>query len=161
MAELLKVDVSGLQQWSERVAGMQRRLEDLSPVFDAGDEWVRAEIGRQFETQGTYLQNGVEWAPLSPEYAKRKPEPPAPFGILYLTGRLYESFAQENNDHVKVITKDSGTYGSSVSYGKHPQKGTPKMPQRKIAIARNRLYQLFAKAIAAYSLKGIKPGTRA
>lgn len=161
MAELLKLEISGLTEWAGQTQAMQERLDDMTPVFEAGDEWFRAEMGRQFETQGAYLQNGEMWAPLSPEYAKRKPDPPSPFGILYLTGDLYRSLSNADDpQHVMQVGKHEGTYGSTVPYGKYHQTGTSKMPQRKIIIARGALYELFMRAIEGWVIRGRDPRTR-
>ncbi len=158
MAEVLHMDLSGLPFWTTLTHDMLTRLQDLSPVFEAGDSWFRAEMDEQFQTQGAYLQGGTEWAPLSPEYAKRKPPPPAPFGILYRSGDLYRSLSVEGGDHIKVIAPQEAAYGSSVPYGKYHQDGTEKMPQRKIIILLNKMRQRFARGALAYIMSGRSPG---
>lgn len=158
MAEVLHMDLQGLPFWTTLSHDMLTRSQDLSPVFEAGDSWFRAEMAKQFETQGAYLQGGTEWAPLSVEYAKRKPPPPAPFGILYRSGDLYRSLANEGGKHIKLIAPQEAAYGSSVEYGRYHQSGTEKMPQRKIIIVLNRLRQAFRQASLTYIMTGRSPG---
>jgi len=156
--ELLKLELDGLQKFDTLTSEMVARAQDLSPAFEAGDEAFRAEMNEQFETQGAYLQGGDTWAPLSPEYAKRKPKPPAPFGILYRSGDLWKSLSEEGGDHVKIVQPDSGTYGSSIPYGKYHQTGGDKLPQRKIIIVRTRLKAFMARAALGWILRGKTPG---
>ena len=162
MAELLKLSLEGIDEaignYSERAA----RMQDMSPVFEAGDKYFRAEMNEQFKSQGAFLQAGTKWTPLSPEYAKRKlakyGPPPTPFGILYATGALEQSLSQEGGDHIKEITPQSGTYGSSILYGKYHQKGGPKLPQRRIIIITKRFQAFMMDAMWTWILRGKKPG---
>ena len=146
-----------LKAWTAITENMRARIGDLSPVFEAGDGWFRAEMDEQFKTQGAFLQGGKEWAPLSPEYAKRKPQPPSPFGILYRSGDLYRSLANEGGDHIKVIGKQEGVYGSSVAHGRYHQDGTEKMPQRKIIILLNKMRQRFIRGTFTHIMSGKSP----
>lgn len=157
-AELFTLELDGLPKIKELTADMQSRTEDLSPVFEVGDEAFRTEMDEQFKTEGRYLAGG-QWAPLSPEYAKRKPAPPAPFGILYRSGDLWRSLTAEGGDHIKIVERDAGTYGSSVKYGKYHQKGGGRLPQRKIIVVRKRLQAFMARATLNYILRGKTPGS--
>jgi phage gpG-like protein len=158
MAEVLHMDLQNITRWTELTQKMQDRMQDLSPIFEAADSWFRGDMKDQFESQGAFLQGGVEWTPLSPEYAKRKPEPPAPFGILYRSGDLYRSLALEGGDHIKQVGTHEGIYGSSVPYGRYHQDGTGKMPQRKIIIVLNKLRQRLARTTLTYLKSGRSPG---
>lgn len=157
--ELISLDLKGLPRWSELTESMHERASDLSAVFEAGDEAFRVEMNQQFRTEGEYFL-GKKWAPLSPAYAARKPTPPPPFGILYRSGELWKSLTDESHeDHVKVITPTSGTYGTAIPYAKYHQQGTPKMPQRKVIEIRKRLKAWFMRATIGHILSGKLPGS--
>ena len=158
--ELLTLSLDGLPQWEQLTQDMISRTEDLSEVWETGDEAFRLEMSAQFESQGGYLQDGTQWVPLSFAYAKRKPPPPAPFGILYRSGKLWQSLAKEGGDHVKIVQPESLVVGSSVPYGKYHQTGGGKLPQRKIIIVRDALKRLLMRGIIGYILTGKRPGAR-
>lgn len=158
MAELLTLSFEGLDKVTDAYRERAERMQDLSPVFEAGDKYFRAEMDEQFRTQGAFLQGGQQWRPLNPDYAKRKHAkygvPPAPFGILWREGRLHRGLTQEGGEHVKQITATSAVYGTTVPYGKYHQKGGPKLPQRKIIIVRDRFRAFMQRTLWAYVLRG-------
>lgn len=163
MAELLKLSLDGIAQWQGRTTAMLARLQDQSPVFEVGDQAFRLEMAKQFETEGGYLQGGVQWAPLNPSYAARKPTPPSPFGILYRTGALFESLARDDRNHVKIIAPDHAVYGSTVPYGKYHQEGgvAGRPPRRRIIIVTDRLRRFMQRALLNYVVRGRTPGSGA
>lgn len=170
--ELLKLDLGGFDQVTASQAERLARLKDLSPVFEWADLPFRLEVAEQFKTQGAYFENGSQWAPLSPEYARRKPTPPAPFGILYRSGELFRSLSEEGGEHVSVATADSGLYGSTVEYGKYHQTGATwtnkagveiRLPQRRIldqTFRWQRFRQQIVRAVIGYVLRGTAPTAR-
>jgi len=67
------------------------------------------------------------------QYAKQKAKPDMVKGypLLKFSGALEKSITDENDSKtVNIVTKDSLTIGTSVSYGQHHQYGTRKMPMR-------------------------------
>lgn len=156
--ELLKIDLRGLPEVMSNYHDRLERLNNMEPVFELAHDVFVAEEAQQFKTEGAYLQGGQEWAPLSPAYAKRKPAPPAPFGILYRTGALYGGVTDESDPaHIKEIGPQRAVMGTSVSYGKYHQTGTPKMPQRKVISVRDRVKRLIFRAGRLHILRGLMP----
>lgn len=87
----------------------------------------RATLER-FATEGAY--GGEKWAPLAPSTLARK-DPGK--GILVDSGRLRASLTQETApDSIRALLPQSLHWGSSVPYGVFHQKGTSRMPQRRV-----------------------------
>jgi hypothetical protein len=166
MPELMKLSVSETPiPWVQLTGDMAARAQDLTPVFEMGDQGFRLEMAEQFRTQGAYLQGGTQWEALSPEYARRKPPPPAPFGILYRSGRGYEALTTENGEHVKVIEPQQAWYGAAVlaedgrtNYMAVHDQGRGRMPQRKIIVVRDRFRKLMVNGLLAWIVGGRRPG---
>jgi len=159
MAELLTMDLSGLDKLKTFSRKMLERSKDLTPVFQVGDEVFRAMEHEQFATEGVYLL-GHEWKPLNPQYLTEKLRhnpPPAPFGILYRTGAMYESFTSPGGDHIARISPREATYGSADPKAKWHQEGTKKMPRRQIVKATNLMMQRMTRLAITYILRGRMP----
>ena len=155
-SEVLHLELSGVAEQIARFEAMQARAQNLSPVWDVVHHAFAHEMADQFMSQGAYI-NGEEWAPLNPDYAKRKLKffnPPAPFGILYRTGRLFESLATESGEHVYEPSAQAVTMGTTVPYGKYHQTGTEHLPKRKIIGLRNRFAQLVFRATVRWIVGG-------
>ena len=165
MGELLKLELDGVLDRAEYFDAAANRAQDLSPVFEHAHDRFLHEIAQQFLQEGRFFGDG--WEPLNPEYAAQKLKlfgpAPSTMGILYRTGRLFEALSNEGADeHVKVVTPQSGTFGAVVPYGKYHQRGTSKggkvlMPQRIIIAMRNRFKRDTFRASVAYILRGRLP----
>lgn len=167
MAELLHLDLQGVQGAIEKFSAMAKRAEDLSPVWEAGHDIFVTEMAEQFQTQGTFLL-GEQWAPLNPKYLEKKlrkwGDPPGSFGILYRSGNLYSSLVNDTHpEHIKVIEPGGAIYGSSVDYGLYHQTGAIihaadggswRLPQRKIIHVTARTSRWVTRLAVLYITKG-------
>lgn len=156
MAESISLEVEGLIQQKDRFGKMRERAHDLTPVWEQAHDAFMIEMDEQFRTEGAYFLGGG-WAPLSPEYAKRKPKPPAPFGILYRSGDLYRSLATEGAGHVKRLTPTDAVMGTVDEKAKWHQVGDARLPQRKILQMR----QEFKKFVVRTTMKFLVTGEAA
>ena len=152
--ETISLDVDGIVRQHERFERMRDCARDLTPVWEQVHTAFMLEMDQQFRTQGAYFL-GAEWTPLSPAYARRKPKPPSPFGILYRSGDLYRSLTSEQADgHVKHLTPTDAVMGSSIEYGKYHQSGGGKLPQRKILQMRQEFKRFVFRTTMKYLLTG-------
>lgn len=162
--ELLTIELKGFAERAAHFQAAALRARDLTPVWDyAHDIWLH-EIAQQFMSEGSYFL-GSGWAELSPAYAiakERHARPPAPFGILYRTGHLFEALSNEGADeHVFVSTPEMvllGARGEAGRIGSYHQTGTATMPARPIIRMRNRFKQLLFRAAVRWITGGELPG---
>lgn len=160
--DLISIDLSALVAPQKQFAAMRERMGDLRPAWDVVHRAFLTEESEQFATQGAHLLD-EQWAPLSPAYAKRKkaklmklygsPTPPAPYGILYLTGDFFRSMTQKDADgHVFVPLSDNVIMGSSVSYGQFHQA------DRKVIKPSDSLRGIAARSVLAWVTWGTRSG---
>lgn len=172
----LKLSLDGLGALENRVAAMQERAQDLTPVWGVAHDLFRVEMYGQFESEGKQIL-GSEWQPLSPKYAATKPETPTPFGILYRTGKLYRSLVEENHpNHVKRISASEAVFGTNVTNDegapypvfhqtgatrdftrKDGTTGTAVLPARPIIGFRPAFKQMLTRVMLTYVLSGRTP----
>jgi phage gpG-like protein len=90
---------------------------------------------QMFRTQGGFGRSG-NWKPLSPEYAELKAKKYPGKTILRREDRLFRSLTATSEDSVSTGTGGQGLYvfrfGSRVPYTIFHQRGTPRMPARKL-----------------------------
>ena len=156
--ELLTLDLRGALGKQAFFGAAAERAQDLTPVWNfVHNVWLH-EIAQQFLSEGRFVSDGEEWAPLNPEYARWKARhlpPPAPLGILYRTGRLLEALSNEGSaEHVFSSTPDSVLLGATTPYGKYHQTGTDHMPVRPIIRTRNRFRRTVIRAAVRHILSG-------
>lgn len=165
--ELLHLDLQGIENVRARVAGAAERARDLTPVWDLAHSIFVDEMVDQFTTQGQALL-GTPWVPLNPKYAEKKHriwgEPPAPLGILYRSGELFQSLTDDGHEaHIKVIEPGGAIFGSTIPYGMYHQTGAVihaqdgsswHLPQRKIVHMRERTKKWILRAAVSYILRG-------
>lgn len=150
----LTLEIDNLLKVKQRFDEAADRLEDLQPVWKIAHLAFLREMDQQFKTEGKYFM-GAKWAPLSPAYARRKPRPPPPYGILYRTGLMWLSLTDERSpSHIKAMFPKHAYFGSNKSYAHYHQTGTDIMPQRKIIHMRDGYKRQVIKAAILYALKG-------
>lgn len=160
MTELLHIELDGLTRRMMHIESIRERLKDLRPVFEFAHRAFMLEERAQFATEGMHI-NGVKWTPLSAAYAKRKPQPPPPYGILYRKGDMFRSLTEEGHpDHVKIITRKHAVFGTRDKKARFHHYGMGRLPQRKIIGMRNTFKKLVMRATLAYALRGSLPSAR-
>lgn len=128
-------------------------VEDMRPAWEAlADRFVALEK-RQFATEGLFSGG---WAPLSPRYAawKSRHFPGKP--ILRRTDDLFNSLTRRPLG-VERIEPDVMVIGSDVSYGKHHQTGTPRMPRRRPVELTEAERREWVRTIQKYIITGKAP----
>ena len=126
----LTFEVDGDVQLSRAFSRFAEDVKDAREPFEEVAEDFRNIMSKQFGTEGTYGSGG--WAPLSPNYAEWKARNYPGARILERTGLLRDSLEGANPYTIREIRPLEMTVGTKVPYGIFHQRGTKKMPQRKI-----------------------------
>ena len=127
----LRFDVDGDVQLSRYLDIMADHLNDFRPLFeDIADDFRETEKGI-FSSEGAFEGN-AKWKPLSPTYKaiKDKQFPGKP--ILQRRGDLMQSLTSIGGNHVSHVSSDSLEIGTKDPKAVFHQRGTSKMPQRKV-----------------------------
>jgi len=88
-------------------------------------------IDRNFTTEGTEAR----WKPLKASTIRRRREGPNPsrgVAILQDTGRVKDSFVRGKSGNVFASDDRQVTVGTQVPYGEFHEKGTSRMPRRRL-----------------------------
>lgn len=116
-----------LNRFAESLSDMRRFwIEFFAPQ-------LFADAQENFATEGRYVGG---WRALSPAYAAWKLAHFGPKPILERRGRLKRSFTIGAAGNILRAFKTRGEFGSSVPYFPYHQRGTPRMPQRRILFFR-------------------------
>lgn len=124
------------------IQGEEKFERALSLLYDSFRDWRRlwpqiaAEFYRiekeQFNSQGASGASGA-WQELSAGYEKYKALTYPGRPILQASGHLKESITDPTNrDHVFRMTETSLTIGTTDPVGRYHQRGSERLPQRKI-----------------------------
>jgi phage gpG-like protein len=100
--------------------------DDLTPAWRRVIPYLHSTVADQFASEGGEMSGG--WAPLAPSTLARKTGP----SILVESGALEESLTGMAPGAIRDVSKDELAFGSSVPYGIHHQRGTSRMPARKV-----------------------------
>ncbi len=100
--------------------------KDFTPAWSQiHDDFLLIE-SEQFQSQGTRAN---PWQPLSPDYAAWKAKYFPSMGILQLTGALLSEMSFSIPTRIEPLRL---TMTPSIPYAYYHQKGTQKMPARKV-----------------------------
>lgn len=125
---LLHVDIDwDSQQVDDQVDDMDRRLDDMRPIFRKMREYFER------NWSGNFLSNGLRvggWQPLDAEYAAWKAQHFPGTPPLVRTGSLFNSI-RSLRGAPNEINKKNATFGTNIKYAKFHQYGTTKMPKRE------------------------------
>lgn len=143
--------VDGERQMSRFFDIAADSINDFTIIFEKLAEDFRETQKEVFKKEGA--NEGLsKWKPLSPKYKKWKNKfyPGRP--ILTLTGDMRKSLTQQNNiNHIERITKNSFEIGTKDFKTILHQKGTKKMPKRKVIelsdLQKRRWTQIFHREI--------------
>lgn len=124
-----EVTVDGEKQLDRALSRFGDHLGDMRPFFQKASEMISSAVEEQFETEGSRTSG---WAPLSPRYAAWKMAQVGNQPILVFTGRMKKSLIGEGPDSIREADRDQLRWGTSVPYAIFHQRGTSRMPQRRI-----------------------------
>ncbi len=125
----LELSVDGDVQLDRSLQRFGDNLSDLSPFFEVAADMVSGFVKQQFDSQGGRTQG---WRALSPDYAAWKLAQVGSQPILVFTGRMRRSLITRTGESIRHISPLSMKWGTSVDYAIYHQRGTGKMPQRRI-----------------------------
>ncbi len=111
--------------------GIAEFLDLRKPFSMMADEFFES-MANVFSAEGAFEERS-RWQELSPAYAKWKARHFPGRKILERTGRMKRSLTTKGGpDNVLEITPKSLSVGTRVPYAMYHQKGTSRMPMRKI-----------------------------
>ena len=123
MAEglVLNLDIDGVQEMATAFSRFGEYADDLREPYGEIADYLQQVTDRRFQ------QGGPGWAPLSPAYAAWKAQNYGGRPILVRTGEMRGGMG-----NVRRISEKSLEWGTNVPYAVFHQRGTRKMPQRRI-----------------------------
>jgi phage gpG-like protein len=124
----ISFELLGKEKVVSILTSLKSRVKNLSPAFRSISDNFRETEKKTFDNQG----RGKSWMPLSSTYAawKAKHYPGRP--IMVLTGDLKRSLTSRDANHIERIRHQDMEIGTSDKKGIWHQKGTSKMPARKL-----------------------------
>ena len=124
--------VDGEQQLRRWLDIASDSVNDFTPIFEKLADDFRQTQEEVFKKEGA--NEGLpKWKPLSPRYKKWKTKYYPGRPILVLKGDLKRSLINKSDSkHIERIKKDSFEIGTKVNYAIFHQRGTNKMPKRKV-----------------------------
>lgn len=130
--------VEQLEAYLEEVRLIAQRARNLQHAGEVIADDFNVMMAEQFRTEGEFLSGGWE--------ATNTGRP-----ILVDTGRLRESLrTPSHEDHIREVTGEHVTIGSSVEYGQYHQTGTGNLPRRQIIELRDEDVDRWTRIVEAY-----------
>ena len=129
---MVELTIEGIDDVVASLQGKMKRLRNLRPVWRSLLAWLRQVTIDQFATAGGRSRD--RWQPLSPIYGARKSRVWPGKPILRASDRLFQSLTGSNQDSIVEIEAGSFTWGTATPYARYHQRGTARIPQRKILV---------------------------
>lgn len=118
----LKVEITGINEWVQKLQNASKGLADLTPEYEKiGNYLIPFFENEVFESEGAAI--GQRWAPLSPKYEAWKTAHYPGRGTLERTSTLRYNF-QAIPTSQYLILQNNTPYAGYVQYG------TSRMPAR-------------------------------
>ena len=126
----IEFQVDGVAETIAAFAEVQGGIADLRK----NATWLRVQQAYYKVVKSIFASEGgrSKWAALSSPYKEIKQKKYGNMPILQRTKRLYKSMTQMGGEAIVDKQATEMTLGSSVPYGGYHQRGTSKMPARKI-----------------------------
>jgi len=127
----LNFEIDGEQQLSRFFELAGNIIADYRSIFEQWGNDFRQTQENVFASEGAF-EGRAKWQALSPKYAEWKSlyYPGQP--ILTRSGELRTSLTSEGGDHVFDYKETEMWIGTSIGYAIFHQRGTYKMPKRKV-----------------------------
>lgn len=146
------VDGRSLTHVRRKIHDMKTRAQDMRPAWGALLDWWTHGNMQHFGTQGARWR--TPWRELSPVYLAAKRGDGWMGDILVRTSDLRRSLTDRPLP-IELMTAHEVTAGTDVSYASFHQKGTRKMPPRKLVNARQvREEGAATSAVANWIMRG-------
>lgn len=143
------------RQWERMRRGfadMRMRAQDLSPAWEALLTWFSEQNFEQFLTRGARYH--TVWPPLAASTTEEKMREGWPLDPLIRTGALARDLTSRPLG-VEHISPHEVTGGTNIRYAGFHQRGTARMPQRKLFDpGQIRREQAATTAVANWIVKG-------
>ncbi len=107
------------------IVGLGQKIQDWREAWPAVSDALRGIAMRQLASQGAGGRR-ESWAPLSPEYARRKQKKYPGQPILQASTRLWQSLVGTTQDTVEDPASMKLRFGTRVEYAGYLQSGTGK-----------------------------------
>lgn len=146
----IDIDVRGEKQASRAILRMGQRAGDTRPVLAV----VARQIAEIEETR--FDDEGPGWAPLAESTLAQKARQGLNSGILDATGRLRQSLSSIGApDQLLIIHDGLLVFGTTVPYAGVHQRGSSRVPQRKVIDLQEGDKRLIVKTIQRWVIEGI------
>lgn len=156
---LLELEVFGDVQLRRELLRFADAASDASPAFTkiarqgsgaSGVYSLRGIERRQFDSQGQFASGG--WMPLAPSTTRAKARHGLSRRILKATGALEASLVGPGAGHVEIISPHQLVFGTSVGYAGFHQRGTKRMPRRRVIELREQDRRNFVRILQKHLL---------
>ena len=137
---MISIELDG-RQTKAILKRYKSRVQNLEPPLKGWGNYMEQETERQFATETD--PDGVRWAALAPSTLAQKRRLGYPDSILTRTGKM-------RNSVVAIADARSVLIGVDVPYAIFHQRGTRKMPQRRILGMNDKREQKLRKLIRVW-----------
>lgn len=128
----VRFEVANEVQFSRAFENFSSRIADLTEPFREIQLEFYDTMANVFAAEGAF-EDRTKWAELSPNYRAWKQRKFPGRKILELTGKLKSSLITSGSEgNVSVVTPTEMSVGTTIPYAIYHQKGTSRMPMRKI-----------------------------
>lgn len=141
------ISVDGEVQIDRMLSRFGNAMDDFRPFFKDAEERLEWATSMQFENEG---RRSGGWRPLSPRYAAWKLARHGSRPLMQLSSELKDSFRTVR------MTALEFAWGTQVGYAMFHQRGTSKMPQRKLIDLTEDDRRSLMKALQFNLVKAIK-----
>jgi len=130
---ILNLEFAGERQVMAGLTGVLKRIKDLRPLANPWDWRLRRNVERHFRGEGT---SKGSWASLSlaTQLQRSRMGYPPEHPILVRTGALKRSLVQKGGQHILKKHRKYIEWGTKIPYAFYHQRGTKKMPARKMLL---------------------------
>jgi phage gpG-like protein len=151
----LKIEVIGEQAFNAALIGLNHKVDDLTPVWQAIQPLMFDIFKEQFQSEGAAGSTG-KWKKLSSPYKEIKAKLYGDQNILHATGAMEESMTGNTSHTVIDLQKQEAGFGTDLKYARFHQTGTARMPRRAIVALSDDQTRRMAKAIQLSLLDEIR-----
>lgn len=126
----LTLDIDGKPAFDRFFIRFDRKLSDLTPVWDDLRDAFWEVEAEQFDSEGA--AGGKKWKDLSKRYKAQKIKRYGAKPILHATGALRAAMTSKTSDTIYQKDRNSMILGTSLKYAIYHQRGGGNLPQREV-----------------------------